>query len=133
MNRCGGEKKSSNGCVACQWRSQPVPMPMPARKKARASHNQICARRTALPVDSATVAETGGEAAMALMRRGVKPFHAREAANVSAAPELFGRDARSFGTRRQLGPGDLGMAYALAEAAIGAGDHVLASHEGGVA
>ena len=46
--------------------------------------------------------------------------------------ELFTGDPRAFGAGLELGPGDFGMADALAEAAIGAGDDVFFADQAGV-
>src|SRR5438067_11357823 len=62
MKRCGGEKKSSNGCVACQRRSHPAPTPNARTSNATASQSK---RYAAIALDRAAVA-TGGAVAVML-------------------------------------------------------------------
>src|SRR5439155_15444431 len=48
-------------------------------------------------------------------------------------PQFFARDARAFGHGFELGPGDLWIADARTEAAVGAGHDVFATDDLGVA
>ena len=94
MKRCGGEKKSSNACVACQRRSQSKPMPNARRSKTTAS------QRSRYAVARLAFSRTGSNAATALAltyqyARGV-PF------TVSLAVRA-GRDGLE--SRRHLLPG----------------------------
>src|ERR1700752_2134739 len=69
-----------------------------------------------------------------LASTGGAPAPRRPAARTASLPELLGRDPRALGHRLELGPGDLGLDLVHRpregrEAAVGAGDHALASDD----